>query len=375
LEARRLSCILKEMGLEPRALASSFRASTAAVDLCVSGDYAACLAAVIERRHLDPAVMSAFMRSLMAGRCGEAEAAALLIALRMKGETADELAAAAGVLRDHMVRLQTGRDGVLDTSGTGGDGSGTFNISTATALVVAGAGVPVVKHGNRAVSSRSGSADVLGELGVAIEGDAAWPQRCLDTAGMAFCFAPHFHPALKHVAALRRRLGVRTLFNCLGPLANPAGATYQIIGVGRPELLDPLAGALAQLGTRRALVVWGKDGLDEVTLSGPTLVREVRSGTVTPHEWTPRDFGLEPCSLADLRADDARVSAATVWALLAGEDGPARRVVLANAAAALLAAERVSTLAEGVARAAESLDSGRARRGLEQLRELSAALH
>jgi len=342
------------------------------VDLCVSGDYAVCLGAVIERRHLDPAVMSAFMKALVTGRCGEAEAAALLIALRMKGETADEVAAAAGVLREHMVRLETGRDGVLDTSGTGGDGSGTFNISTATALVVAGAGVPVVKHGNRAVSSHSGSADVLEELGVAIAGDAHWPRRCLDAAGMAFCFAPHFHPALKHVAALRRRLGVRTLLNCLGPLANPAGAAYQLIGVGRSDLLDPLAGALARLGTRRALLVWGKDGLDEVTLSGPTLVREVQRGTVTSHEWTPRDFGLEACSLADLRAADARASAATVRAVLAGEDGPARRVVLANAAAALLAAERVTTLAEGVSRAAEALDSGRARRVLDCLRQLSA---
>src|SRR5262249_48450087 len=244
------------------------------VNAAFASNFGTALAAVVERRDLEPALMRSFMQALITGQCGEAEAAALLVALRMKGETASEVAAAAAVLREHMVRLETGRDGVLDTSGTGGDGSGTFNISTATALVVAGAGVPVVKHGNRAVSSRSGSADVLAELGVAVEGNADWPQRCLDNAGMAFCFAPHFHPALKHVAALRGRAGVRPLFNCLGPLANPAGAHYQLIGVGRPELLDPMAGALAQLGTRRALLVWGKDGLDEVSLSSPTLVRE-----------------------------------------------------------------------------------------------------
>jgi anthranilate phosphoribosyltransferase len=330
------------------------------------------LAAVIARRDLSAAQMSAFMQAMMAGRCGEAEAAALLIALRMKGETADEVAAAARVLREHMVRLETGSAGVLDTSGTGGDGCGTFNISTAAALVAAGAGVRVVKHGNRAVSSHSGSADVLAELGVTIEGDAGWPQRCLDGAGMAFCFAPHFHPALKHVALLRRRLGVRTLFNCLGPLANPAGAAYQLIGVGRPELLDTLAGALAQLGTKRALLVWGRDGLDEVSLSGPTLVREVRNCHVVSHEWTPGDFGLEPCSPDDLKADDVCASAATVRAVLDGQDGAARRVVLANAAAALLAAEQVVSLTEGVAHADEALRSGRARQVLERLRELSA---
>lgn len=341
------------------------------MDCAFPADFAALLATVIDRRDLGEAQVRAFVEAMMTGRCGESEAAALLVALRMKGESAAEVATAAAVLREHMVRLDTGREGVLDTSGTGGDGSGTFNISTATALVAAGAGVPVVKHGNRAVSGRTGSADVLAELGVAVEGDTTWTRRCLDSAGMAFCFAPHFHPALKHVAALRRRLGVRTLFNSLGPLANPAAAHYQLIGVGRPELLDTLAGALARLGTRRALLVWGKDGLDEVTLSAPTLVREVRGHSVKTHVWTPRDFGLEPCSLDELVADDAKASAATVLGVLGGKEGAARRVVLANAAAALLAAEHVTTLAEGVARADEALQSGRARRVLDRLKELS----
>jgi anthranilate phosphoribosyltransferase len=311
--------------------------------------------------------MRSLMQEMIAGRLEDVETAALLAALRTKGETAEEIAAAAAVLREHMVRLETGQDDVLDTCGTGGDNTGTFNISTATALVTAACGVPVVKHGNRAVSSRSGSADVLGELGVVLEGGATWARRCLDEAGLAFCFAPHFHPALGHLAGLRRRLRIRTLLNCLGPLANPAGAAYQLLGVGRAELLDPLAGALARLGTRRALVVWSRDGLDEVSLSAPTLVRDVRGHSLSSCEWTPADFGLQGCVLDEIRADGPGESAAIIEAVLNGMDGPARRVVLANTAAALLAAERTGNLAEGVARAAEALDSGRARHVLDRL--------
>jgi anthranilate phosphoribosyltransferase len=317
---------------------------------------------------LPDATMRALARALVRGELGEAEAAALLIALRMKGETAAELAAAAMVLREHMVGWDPGRDGVLDTCGTGGDGAGTFNISTATALVVAGAGVPVVKHGNRSVSSRSGSADVLLALGVPIEGDAAFARRCLDRAGLAFCFAPQFHPAMKNVAALRRRLGVATLFNWLGPLANPAGACYQLLGVGRRDLLDLVAGALAKLGTRRALVVCSRDGLDEVSLSAPTDVREVRGGTVRAHAWAPNDFGLAGCRLEDVRADGVEASAATIRDVLRGREGPGLRIVLANAAAALIAAERATSLPEGVAAAREAITSGRALRVLEELR-------
>jgi anthranilate phosphoribosyltransferase len=336
--------------------------------------FAETLGALLDRRDLPEGVMRAVMQDVMTGRCGEAEVAALLVALRMKGETAVELAAAAAVLREHMVRLDTGRDAVLDTCGTGGDGSGTFNVSTAVALVAAGAGVPVVKHGNRAVSSHSGSVDVLATLGVAVEGDPAWARRCLDETGLAFCFAQHFHPAMRHVAPVRRRLQVRTLFNCLGPLANPAGAAYQLLGVGRPDLLDPLAGALARLGTRKAVLVCSPDGLDEVSPSGPTLVREVCRGRMSAGEWTPADFGQEPCALADLRAGSPAESAAIIRGVLDGRDGPARRMVLANAAAALLAAERVGTPAEGVAAAAEAIDSGRAHRVLERLVAASAAL-
>jgi anthranilate phosphoribosyltransferase len=330
------------------------------------------LVVLLERRNLDPGQMRGVMTALIGGSCGEAETAALLIALRMKGETAAELAAAASVLREHMVRFETAAPTALDTCGTGGDERGTFNISTATALVVAAAGVPVVKHGNRAVSSRSGSADVLAALGVTVEGDLAWAQRCLREAGLAFCFAPHFHPALRHVAPVRRRLGVRTFLNCLGPLANPAGTPYQLLGVGQPGLLDPMAGALALLGTRRTFLVCGKDGLDEVSLSGPTLVREVRGHQISAREWTPSDFGLAPCGLAELTVSGPAESAAVIRALLDGQDGPALRVVLANAAAALLAAERVDTLAEGVRRASEALVDGRARQVLQRLLDCSA---
>jgi anthranilate phosphoribosyltransferase len=330
------------------------------------------LAAILARRELGSEVMRGLMEEIVSGRWGDAEVAALLTGLRMKGETADEIAAAATVLRQHMVRLDTGRDNVLDTCGTGGDGARTFNISTAAALVAAGAGVPVVKHGNRAVSSHSGSADVLAALGVKIEGDAAWARNCLDVAGLAFCFGPHFHPALRQVGAIRRKLGVRTLFNCLGPLANPAGAPYQLLGVGQPDWLEPLAGALARLQTRRAIVVCGCDGLDEVTLASATKVRLVEGTSVTAWEWTPGDFGLEPANLADLRVDGPEASAARIRAILSGEDGPSARVVLANAAAALMAAHRVATPREGVVLALETIEAGRAREVLERLAATSA---
>ncbi len=329
--------------------------------------FAETLSALLERRDLSAAQARAFLSAAVSGACGEAELAAVLTALRMKGETAEEVATAAEVLREHMVPLETGRAGVLDTCGTGGDGAGTFNVSTATALVAAGAGVPVVKHGNRAASGKSSSAAALEALGVAVDADAARARRCLDRAGMAFCLAPVFHPAMRHVAEVRRRLGVRTLFNCLGPLANPARAPYQLLGVGRREWLDLMAHSLARLGTRRAFLVCSRDGLDEVSLSAPTEVREVCDGRVSSWEWAADDFGLGQCRLSELRADGPEESAAVIRAVLEGHDGPAARVVLANAAAALLAAERVGTLREGVELAAEAVASGRALQVLETL--------
>jgi anthranilate phosphoribosyltransferase len=310
--------------------------------------------------------MRTVMADLLAGTCGEIETVALLIAHRSKGESGEELAEAAQVLRERMVVLETGA-GVLDTCGTGGDETGTFNISTATALVVAAAGVPVVKHGGRAVTSTSGSSEVLEALGVSIQKDCDAVRRCLDQAGIAFCFAPSFHPALAHLAPLRRRLKVRTLFNCLGPLANPARADYQLLGVGHRKLLDPMADAVARLGICHAFLVCGSDGLDEVTLGGITHVREVRGHQVTSLDWQPADFGLESCDLSGLAAADPLASAAIIRKILEGQEGPATRIVLANAAAALLAAERVGNLQEGVERARDAIRDGGAKNVLERL--------
>ena len=325
------------------------------------------LGQLLAHGHLSVAQMRQMMQNLMRGEASEVEASAFLIALRMKGETAEEIATAASVLREHMVSWDSGHSHVLDTCGTGGDGTGTFNISTATALVVAACGVPVVKHGNRSVSSRSGSADVLVELGVRIEGDAECGRRCLKSTNIAFCFAPLFHPAMRHVAPIRKQLGVPTIFNCLGPLANPAKADYQLLGVGRLKLLDLLAGALVQLGTKHALLVCGEDGLDEVSLSAPTQVRQVRDGQITSWQWTPADFDLEPCTLQDLQADSPEESARIIRDVLSGQDGPALRIVLANAAAGLVAANRVETPRQGVDLAREAIRSGKALAGLQTL--------
>ncbi len=316
---------------------------------------------------LDPGRVTEAFRDLLAGKVSDGPAAAFLTALRIKGETADEIAAAAQALREQMTRLVPVSGPVVDTCGTGGDDAGTFNISTAASLVVAAAGVPVVKHGNRAVSSKSGSADVLRELGVPIENGPEWAQKCLDRAGFAFCYAPHFHRGMAHVAKLRRQLGIRTIFNLLGPLANPASADYQLLGVGKAELLDPLAGAVARLGVRRAVLVCGFDGLDEVSLAAPTMVRVVEGEEFRVEEWTPEMFGLGTVSLKEIAVDGPAESAGVVRSVLGGDDTSARRIVLANAAAALWAADAVPSLREGVARAAAAVDDGSAQGVLDRL--------
>ena len=267
-----------------------------------------------------------------------------------------------------MIRLETNRNDLIDTCGTGGDGIGTFNISTAAALVVAGAGLPVAKHGNRAVTSRSGASDVLMALGVKLHPGALWPRHTLESAGLAFCFAPVFHPALDRVGPLRKRLGVRTIFNCLGPLANPAGAAYQVVGVGEPDLLGPMSGALAQLNIDHGFVVIGEDGLDEVTLTGPTMVREIVGGRVHELVWRPGDFGLPVCRLENLSASGPEHSATIIRQILEGGSGPCLDIVLANAATALFAAGRVRDLPAGVSLARESIRSGQARGVLEKLK-------
>lgn len=322
---------------------------------------------LLTRSDLPSGLAATAFRDLLHGRVDDVLATAFVTALRMKGESPTEIAAAARGLREQMIRLVPVSGPVLDTCGTGGDDSGTFNISTAAALVVAGAGVPVVKHGNRAVSSRSGSADVLRALGVPIENGPTWAQRCLDRIGFAFCYAPQFHQGMANVANLRRKLGVRTVFNLLGPLANPASADFQLIGVGNPDLLDVLAAALAELGVRRAILVCGFDGLDEVTLAVPTMVRIVEGDQYFSDEWDRDDFGLEAVRLDDIRAADATESAAIIRRVLDGEPGPARRIVLANAAAALLAAEAVQNLHDGVLVAESAIDTGSAKSVLERL--------
>ncbi|MFO0809439.1 MAG: anthranilate phosphoribosyltransferase [Gemmataceae bacterium] len=324
------------------------------------------LKVLLERKELPE--LSHWFAALLDGQLGDVEATAMLVALRTKGESARDLALAARELRKRMVPFDAGRDDVLDTCGTGGDDAGTFNISSAVAFVVAGAGVPVVKHGNRAVSGTTGSSDALRALELPVDAGPNWARRCFDASLLAFCFAPDYHPALVRLGDLRRRLGVRTIFNCLGPLAHPANAAFQLIGVGRPELLDPMAGALAELGVRRAILVCGEGGFDEVSLWGPTEVREVRLNVVRSLTWTPEDFGVGRATLSDLRVSDAATSAAIIEDVLADRDGPARRIVVVNAAAALYAAGRAGSLLDGVAVAAEALSSGRARNVLERMR-------
>jgi anthranilate phosphoribosyltransferase len=343
------------------------------LELLAPSWFAEVFASLLAGQDLPPARVTEAVRDLVAGRVDEARAAAFLTALRIKGETADEIAAAAIVLREQMLRLVPVSGDVLDTCGTGGDESGTFNISTAAALVACGAGVPVVKHGGRAVSSKSGSADVLRELGVPIDAGPEWAQKCLERVGFAFCFAPHFHRGMAHVADLRRKLGVRTLFNLLGPLANPAGAPYQLLGVGKPELLDPLAGAIARLGVRQAVLVCSLDGLDEVSLAAPTSIRVVRGNEYESREWNPTEFGLGTVTTRSIRAKDASESAAIIRGVLNGGDGPARRIVVANAAAALWTAEAVPTLKDGVAKAESALKSGTPRAVLSALTRASGA--
>lgn len=313
--------------------------------------------------------MSACIDLIMSGQCEEDAAAGLLAALHDKGESVAEVAGAARALRSHMRPIRTSRRDVLDTCGTGGDGSRTFNISTAAALVTAAAGAAVAKHGNRGITSRSGSADVLAVLGVGIEADVACVEDCLEQLGICFCYAPLLHQAMRHVAPVRKRLPHPTIFNILGPLANPAGASRQLLGVGRPALQPLMAAALDMLGTQRAVVVHGEDGLDEVTLNGPTRVLEITAGGSHEHRWTPADFGLEPAGLEALRVDGPDQSAAVIRQVLAGARGPARDIVVANAAAALWTAGRSDSLAECARQAAEALDSGAAETLLARLIE------
>ena len=307
---------------------------------------------------------------VMSGAATPVQIGALLMGLRARGETVEEIAGAARAMRAKVLTVRA-PEGAIDTCGTGGDGKGTFNISTCAAFVVAGAGVPVAKHGNRAISSRSGSADVLKELGVNIEASPETISRCIAECGLGFMFAPAHHAAMRHVAQVRTELGTRTIFNLLGPLANPAGAKYQIVGVFGKEWVEPIAQVLALLGTVRAWVVHGSDGLDELTTTGISDVALVDAGKVSTFRISPRNAGLPDARPEDLTGGNAVENAAHIRALLGGLRGPLRDIVLLNAAAALLVAGKAKTLREGVALASESIDSGKALAVLEALARLS----
>jgi len=312
------------------------------------------------------------MEEIMTGVATPAQFGALVTALRVKGETIEEIVGFASVMRRLARPVAVGRP-VVDTCGTGGDHRNTFNISTTAAFVAAGAGAVVAKHGNRSMTSKCGSADVLEALGVNINLTPEQVSTCLDQAGIGFMFAQLFHPAMKFATGPRREIGIRTVFNILGPLTNPAGARAQVLGVPTADLVERLAAVLALLGSQHALVVHGEDGMDEITLTAPTLVGEVRDGEVRTYRITPEDFGFNRSDTSALRGGDPATNAAILRGILEGQNGPRRSVVLLNAAAALIAADLADGFADGIGLAAESIDSGAAKGRLEKLVEVSGA--
>ena len=327
---------------------------------------------VVAGQSLDTEQATAVMQEIMEGEATPAQLGAFLTALGLKGETDAEIAALAAVMRDKARPVAVpGNPRLLDIVGTGGDGKNTFNLSTAAALIAAAAGVKVAKHGNRAASGSCGAADVLEALGVKLELSPAGVAACIDRVGMGFMFAPAFHPAMRYAGPVRREIGIRTVFNLLGPLTNPARAQCILLGVADPNLGQRMAAALVRLNIHHALVVHGADGMDEITLSGPTSVWEVQPDAL--RQWTlePADYGLPPASPADLQGGAAAENAATMRRLLAGEQGPLRNAVLLNAAAALYAADHAATICQGIDQAAQAIDSGAARAVLENLAAVS----
>ena len=334
------------------------------------------IARFIRDENLSRSEASQLLDWLLDGGATDAQIAAALIALKQKGETIEELAGLAEGMRARATRIKCKHQRFIDTAGTGSSSAKTFNVSTAAAFVIAGAGLPVAKHGNRAASSRCGSADVLTALGVNVSADQSISEACLNELGICFMFAPLYHGATARVASIRRELGVHTTFNLLGPLTNPAGAPRQIIGVWNPDLLEPMAKTLALLGSERAWVVHGADGLDEITLADRTLVAETVAGQVRTFALTPEDFGMSRSDLRALRCDDADTSAGIVRAVLSGQrNDEARDLVIVNAAAALTVGGVASDLREGVRLATESIDAGMAIRKLDQLVQATNAAH
>jgi anthranilate phosphoribosyltransferase len=311
------------------------------------------------------------LEAMTAGEATPVQMAAFLMGLRTRGETVNEITAAAKLMRSKMVRV-TAPHNAVDIVGTGGDGLNSFNVSTCAAFVAAGAGLKIAKHGNRSVSSLSGASDVLSALGVTLDGPAGTVERCIDEAGVGFLWAPLHHPAMKVWAPIRAGLGVRSIFNLLGPLTNPAGVTRQVVGVFARDWVEPIAHVLKNLGSQHAWVVHGHDGLDELSTTGPTSVAELRDGAITLFEVNPEDAGLNRSTLSDLRGGDAKTNAAALRDVLAGTPGAYRDIVLLNTAAALVVGGQAASLADGVDRAAKAIDSGAAARALEKLIEVSS---
>ncbi|MEI8352431.1 MAG: anthranilate phosphoribosyltransferase [bacterium] len=322
---------------------------------------------LVERQDLSEQETAGAFDLIMNGEATPAQLGAFLTALRLKGETADEITGATRSMRRHAVFVDPRGQPVVDTCGTGGDSLGTFNISTTAAFVVAGAGVPVAKHGNRSITSRCGSADVLAELGVNLEASPDVVEDCIHEAGIGFLFAPAMHPAMKHAMGPRRELGFRTLFNLLGPLSNPAGAKCQVLGVFAPELTELFAEVLRRLGSRRVFVVHGHDGMDEITVTGTTRITELRDGSLRTYNFDPLSVIEDYTDVSSLAGGDAAVNAAITRAVLGGEPGPRRDIVCLNAAAGLVAGGKAHDLVEGFKLAAQAIDTGSALRALEGL--------
>jgi anthranilate phosphoribosyltransferase len=327
----------------------------------------------VQGENLSEDQMTGAMRDIMEGQATDAQIGALLTALRMKGETVEEITGAARVMREKVAKINA-PEYTVDTCGTGGDMSHTFNISTTSAIVVAACGVPVAKHGNRSVSSSCGSADVLEALGIKIDLPPPKVEACLEATGFGFMFAPLFHPAMKYAIGPRREMGIRTIFNILGPLTNPAGAERQVLGVFSDELTEPLANVLSNLGVKHAYVVHGEDGLDEITNTDKTKVAELKDGRVDTYLISPKDLGIEMARKEDLIGGNAADNAKITIDILAGKKGPKRDIVLLNSAAALIAGERVNNFSEALEIASAAIDSGTARKKLEEIKEASNRL-
>jgi anthranilate phosphoribosyltransferase len=336
-------------------------------------DIATAIANVIEKRDLSAADMEAVMRAVMTGQATPAQIGGFLVGLRMKGESVDEIVAAAKVMRELATRVDIGGAHLVDTCGTGGDGASTFNISTASAIVAAAAGARVAKHGNRSVSSSSGSADVLEAAGVKLDLTPAQVAACIDQIGVGFLFAPQHHSAMKHAIGPRKEMRVRTLFNLLGPLTNPAGAPNQVLGVFSPDWVLPLAEVLRQLGSEHVLVVHADDGLDEISIAAATRVAELSDGKITSYTISPEDFGLPRADLSAIAVANAEQSLTMIRSVFDDQPGPARDIVQLNAGAAIYAAGLTASLADGVARAAEVIASGKAAQTYQALIDTSNA--